>query len=93
MAGCTAYGGKPVRGMPLRGEFNEENTCRPGDIDLTPGGKYEEVCGVAWTGYTPWFCTRAPHSTGQHVAGNGKTVLAIWQPDGSGYHDYRESMP
>jgi hypothetical protein len=83
-----------VRGMPLRGEFNDENTCRPGDLDPTAGTDDKGFFCGAYSppsrGLAAFRCTRQAGHEGQHLAGDGQSVLATWQMDD--YHDYRESV-
>ena len=64
---------------PQHGTFNDEDTCRPGDLD--PTTHYSLHC---WEPHPchdcggHWFCTREPGHQGQHVAGNGSAVMATW---------------
>jgi hypothetical protein len=55
----------------------DENTCKVGDPDPTPGGKdmHHEGCPAR---LNMFWCTRDPGHQGQHVAGTGVRVVAVW---------------
>jgi hypothetical protein len=52
-----------------------EDTCKPGDPDPTVYDDRKEVCSSRHNG---WWCTRTDGHEGQHVAGAGHMVAAVW---------------
>ncbi len=60
------------------GGVSAEDTCKPGDPDPTPE---EGDCPASWADGQPgwpWECTRKREHAGQHVAGAGSQVAAVW---------------
>lgn len=56
-----------------------QDTCRPGDPDPTPlDMPVTSCCPLMFEDRL--FCTRVLGHTGQHVAGNGEVVMAVWGP-------------
>lgn len=50
-----------------------------GDADPTPPVVVTHDCTAFTRDETGlWFCTRAPHVTGPHVAGDEDLVRAVW---------------
>ncbi len=60
----------------VTGGVSAEDTCKPGDPDPIP---YDDRKGVACPSrYAGWWCTRTVGHSGQHVAGTGEQVAAVW---------------
>jgi hypothetical protein len=58
------------------------DTLQVGDPD--PGLGLGPCCrALAPEPWPPYLCSRDPHETGQHVASDGVTVLAVWPVDGA----------
>lgn len=56
------------------------DVAQPGDADTTEwSGSPTQDCPARRLGY---LCTRLSHTTGQHVAGTGLVVAAVWDGDG-----------
>lgn len=45
--------------------------------DYTPGGNMATICRATSPRYG-YVCTRNPHHTGRHAAGDGLHILAVW---------------
>ena len=50
--------------------------------DLTANGEYEHgrpapICRAKYPDY-PYVCTRLPHHTRRHAAGDGHSIVAVW---------------
>lgn len=54
-----------------------EDTCDAGDYDATPQ-RSDECCADGVVG-APYLCTRSTGHDGQHVAGDGRRVVAVWK--------------
>ncbi len=55
--------------------MSAEDTCKPGDPDPTPDDDQESCPSRDSVG---WWCTRTVGHYGQHVAGTGERVAAVW---------------
>lgn len=58
-----------------------EDTCKAGDPDPTVY-TFERCCSARRPTGTAFRCTRDPGHSGQHVAGTGGCVAAVWPQDG-----------
>ncbi len=59
--------------------MSAEDTCKPGDPDPTDDPTdldYRESCPSR--DVVGFWCTRAVGHSGQHVAGSGEQVVAVW---------------
>lgn len=58
-----------------------EDDCRPGDPDPTAHNIDDMCTSTHVSADGAYGCTRRPHATGRHVAGDCGEVLAVWDHD------------